>query len=46
MRKRLVGAIVSSTVVAAAGFNAASVAQEEDHLLNYVVASDRLHTSG
>ena len=46
MRKRLIGAIVSSAIVAAAGLNSVSVAQEEEHLLNYIVASDRLHTSG
>ena len=46
MRKRLIGAVASSAIAAVAGLNSASVAQEEEHPLNYVVASDRLHTSG
>lgn len=46
MRKRWVHAAALSIVLAAAGFNSASVAQQEAGLLNYVVASDRLHTAG
>lgn len=46
MRKQLVDAVVSSAALAAAGFISVSVAQQEAGLLNYVVASDRLHTSG
>ena len=46
MRKQLIGVIVSSAIVAAAGLNSVSLAQEEELPLNYIVASDRLHTSG
>lgn len=46
MLKRWAHAAALSIVLAAAGFNYASVAQPEASLPNYVVASDRLHTSG
>ena len=46
MRMRVIGAVMSSTVVAAAGLNSVSLAQDEEFPLNYVVASNRLHTSG
>ena len=46
MRKRLVGAVVYTAAISAAGFNPVSMAQVGDLPLNYVIASDRLHTSG
>ena len=46
MRKRSVGTAAYSAALAAAGLVSVSVAQQEAGLLNYVVASDRLHTSG
>ena len=46
MCKRLIDAAACSVALAAAGFVSASVAQQATDLLNYVVASERLHTSG
>ncbi|MCZ0955229.1 MAG: protein tyrosine phosphatase family protein [Rhodospirillaceae bacterium] len=46
MCKRLGDSIAYFVALAAAGLVSASVAQQEAGLLNYVVASDRLHTSG
>ena len=46
MRKRLVDVAAYSALLAVAGAISVSGAQQEANLLNYVVASDRLHTSG
>ena len=46
MRKRSVGTAACSATLAATGFVSLSIAQQDAGLLNYVVASDRLHTSG
>ena len=46
MRERLVDAHTYAVLLAAAGFVAVSVAQPQTPILNYVVASDRLHTAG
>lgn len=50
MRKRLIGKVALtaaiSAAISAAGFSSASKAQVEEFPLNYVVAGDRLHTSG
>ena len=46
MRRRPVGAVAYFAAISVAGFSAASVAQVEEHPLNYVIASERLHTSG
>ncbi len=46
MRRRFVDAVARSMGLVAAGFASFGVAQQEVGLLNYVVASDRLHTSG
>ncbi len=46
MRKRLVDVAAYSALLAVAGAISVSGAQQEADLLNYVVASDRLHTSG
>ena len=46
MRKRLVDVAAFSAAMAVTGSLSVSEAQQEAGLLNYVVASDRLHTSG
>ena len=46
MRNRSVRTAAYSAALAAAALVSVSVAQQEAGLLNYVVASDRLHTSG
>lgn len=46
MRKRLADVAAYSALLAVAGSIFVSGAQQEAGLLNYVVASDRLHTSG
>ena len=46
MRKRPIDAAACFAMIAAAVFGSASVAQQEASLLNYVVASDWLHTAG
>ena len=46
MSKRWVHAVAYFSVFTATGFASLGVAQQETGLLNYVVASDRLHTSG
>ena len=46
MVKRLVEPVAYMAILAAASFFAVSVAQPQTPILNYVVASDRLHTAG
>ena len=46
MCKRLIGAVAYAATISAAGFSSASMAQVEELPLNYVIASERLHTSG
>ena len=46
MCKRLIGAVAYAATISAAGFGSAGMAQVEELPLNYVIASERLHTSG
>ncbi len=46
MRKRLIGAVAYTAAISAAGFILSSMAQVEELPLNYVIASEWLHTSG